>query len=340
MTRIDTIRLLGMFALASCSIAMAEDTLSDDISPQPLNYALNEFASQSGLQLIYRTELVAGIETGGTRSPNTDYEALDQLLTSTGLRYRFINDHTVAIEAAETHAGEPDPGKLPAASGRVTLMAQAQTPPAQTQSGSQRSDDDRYAKIVEEVFVTAQKRVESIQSIPMTVTAFSEDKINALRINGLDDVVSLTPSLGLADFGPDSPNLTMRGIGSTDRDAGSDRSVVVFVDEVYMGRAGGSAFDLFDLERIEVLHGPQGTLYGKNVVGGAIHYITKKPSPETDAYLQVGVGNYNLLETRGMFNTALGNKTTSTAASRTAPVIGTATRRTSGLAMMWTLLIM
>jgi len=79
----------------------------------------------------------------------------------------------------------------------------------------------------------------------------------------------------VADFGPASPNLTLRGIGSTDRDAGSDRSVVVFVDEVYMGRAGGSAFDLFDLERIEVLHGPQGTLFGKNVVGGAIHYISK-----------------------------------------------------------------
>ncbi len=305
MIRVNSIRLLGIFAFVSFSLAVADDTLSGDISPQPLNKALNEFADQSGLQVVYRTELVSGIASGGTRSPNTDDEALSQLLASTGLEYHFINDRTVAIEPATADAGGGGPKKLQATSDQKIPAAQAQTSPAQTASSNQEKNNGRYANSIEEIIVTAQKRSEPLQSVPMTVTAFSEEKITDFRINGLADVVSLTPSLGVADFGPASPNLTLRGIGSTDRDAGSDRSVVVFVDEVYMGRAGGSAFDLFDLERIEVLHGPQGTLFGKNVVGGAIHYISKKPAPETDAYLRIGVGNYNLLETRGMFNTPL-----------------------------------
>ncbi len=305
MIRVNTIPLLGIFALLSCSLALADNPPADNISPQPLNKALNEFADRSGLQVVYRTELVAGIESKGTRSPDNDDEALGQLLASTGLDYHFVNERTVAIEPSTTHAGETGPEKQQAAPGQTTLMAQAQMSPTSSKSGGQPNDDNSFSNSIEEIIITAQKRSEPLQSVPMTVTAFSEDKINELRINGLADVVSLTPSLGVADFGPASPNLTMRGIGSTDRDAGSDRSVVVFVDEVYMGRAGGSAFDLFDLERIEVLHGPQGTLFGKNVVGGAIHYVSKKPVAETDAYLQVGVGNYNLLETRGMFNTPL-----------------------------------
>ncbi len=305
MIRANAIRLLSIFALVTSLHAIADDTLTDNISPQSLNKALNEFASQSGLQIVYKTDLVAGMESKGTRSPGTKGEALDQLLAGTGLEYRFINDRTVAIEPAVADAGGDGPKKLQAALDQKITTAQTQTSPAQTASSDRQKSDSRYANSIEEIIVTAQKRSEPLQSVPMTVTAFSEEKILDFRINGLADVVSLTPSLGVADFGPASPNLTLRGIGSTDRDAGSDRSVVVFVDEVYMGRAGGSAFDLFDLERIEVLHGPQGTLFGKNVVGGAIHYITKKPAPETDAYFRVGVGNYNLRETRGMFNTPL-----------------------------------
>ncbi len=81
--------------------------------------------------------------------------------------------------------------------------------------------------------------------------------------------------------------------------------MVVFVDEVYVGRPGASTFDLFDLERIEVLRGPQGTLYGKNVVGGAINLITAKPKQETYGKFRATAGNYGLFEVQGLYNTSL-----------------------------------
>lgn len=282
---------------------VADAAIELDIEAQPIGDALNELAQQSGLQVVFFSEVAGDLEArAAVGNFESSEAALQYLLADTGLDYRFVNDRTVAIQLVGlTEEEGSEPGKSRPASSPV-LIAQNQT----SAVNHQQSRDDNQVFQIEEIIVTAQKRAESLQLVPITVTAFGEDAIHELRINGLDDVVGLTPSLAFADFGPASPNLSMRGIGSTDRDAGSDRSVVVFVDEVYMGRSGGSAFDLFDLERIEVLHGPQGTLFGKNVVGGAIHYISHKPEPETDAYLQVGVGNYNLRELRGMFNTALG----------------------------------
>ena len=82
-------------------------------------------------------------------------------------------------------------------------------------------------------------------------------------------------------FNPGQPQFYIRGIGSNEDGAGGDQSVIVFLDDVYIGRAAGSDFDLFDLERVEVLRGPQGTLFGKNVIGGAVSLVTKKHSDET-----------------------------------------------------------
>lgn len=158
---------------------------------------------------------------------------------------------------------------------------------------------------IEEVTVTAQRKSQSLQEVPIAITAFSAETIEKSRIDGLDDIASRTPGFTIGQQGPTAPELTIRGIGSTDREAGSDRSVVVFVDEVYVGRAGASTFDLFDLERIEVLRGPQGTLYGKNVVGGAVNLITAKPTNDTRGKFKTTVGNHGLFELQGLYNTAL-----------------------------------
>lgn len=158
---------------------------------------------------------------------------------------------------------------------------------------------------IEEVTVTAQRKSESLQEVPIAITAFSGETIEKARIDGLGDIASRTPGFTIGQQGPTAPELTIRGIGSTDREAGSDRSVVVFVDEVYVGRAGASTFDLFDLERIEVLRGPQGTLYGKNVVGGAVNLITAKPSDITHGKFRATAGNYGLFEVQALYNTAL-----------------------------------
>ncbi len=170
-------------------------------------------------------------------------------------------------------------------------------------AGSVSAQDNDLA--IDEIIVTAQKRAENLQQVPIAITAIDGLTIEKARIQTLDDIANRTPGFFIGGAGPVSPELTIRGIGSTDRSSGSDRSVVVFLDEVYIGRAGGSTFDLFDLERIEVLRGPQGTLFGRNVVGGLIHVVSKKPSADPYAKIQATVGNYDLIETKAVFNAPL-----------------------------------
>lgn len=150
----------------------------------------------------------------------------------------------------------------------------------------------------QEVVVTALRRTESLQRVPAAVSAITAEQLAKAGIQNLGDVSTRTPSFVIGQQGPASPDMSIRGIGSTDRDAGSDRSVVVFLDEVYAGRAGGVPPDLFDLERVEVLRGPQGTLYGKNAVGGAVNLISRKPTHKTSASGELTVGTDSLVEVK------------------------------------------
>jgi iron complex outermembrane receptor protein len=156
------------------------------------------------------------------------------------------------------------------------------------------------APVLEEVIVTATKRAESLQDIAVTVTAFGENTIQEANIRDASDVAVLTPSLNInANISPFSTRVTIRGIGT----AGStflEPSVGTFVDGVYLNRTGLGVSDLVDIERIEVLQGPQGTLYGKNTNAGAISITTKAPNiEETEGHLEVSVGNYNMQRLTG-----------------------------------------
>ncbi len=159
--------------------------------------------------------------------------------------------------------------------------------------------------MLEEVVVTAQKRAENLQDVPISISAFSGDFIDDAGITSIDEVSSLTPGLTMSRFNIAQPQIFIRGIGSTDDSAYGDQSVGVFIDEVYIGRAGGADLNMMDLERIEVLRGPQGTLYGKNVVGGAINVVTRKPSQDFSAKVSAGAGNYSYNNWRALINGGL-----------------------------------
>jgi iron complex outermembrane receptor protein len=154
--------------------------------------------------------------------------------------------------------------------------------------------------MLEEVIVTATKRAESLQDIAVTVTAFNENTIQEANIRDAGDVAVLTPSLNInANISPFSTRITIRGIGTT----GStflEPSVGTFVDGVYLNRSGLAVSDLVDIERIEVLQGPQGTLYGKNTNAGAISITTKRPNfEETEGHLEATAGNYSMQRVTG-----------------------------------------
>ena len=153
---------------------------------------------------------------------------------------------------------------------------------------------------IEEIVVTTQRREENMQSVPVAVTAFSGEALDEMGIVDIKGITERTPGFTMGVFNPGQPQFYIRGIGSNEDGAGGDQSVIVFIDEVYIGRAAGSDFDLFDLERVEVLRGPQGTLFGKNVVGGAVSLVTKKPTEETEFALQGTLGNLDAITMRGL----------------------------------------
>jgi iron complex outermembrane receptor protein len=153
--------------------------------------------------------------------------------------------------------------------------------------------------MLEEVIVTARKRAQSLQDVPVSVSVVSGDLIKEGVITHFSDVAAQTPNFNMAQFNIGEPQYFIRGVGSTLDSAGSDPAVATFVDEVYVGRSGGASTDLYDLERIEILRGPQGTLFGKNVVGGAISVYTRRPTEDFEGSLNVSLGNYDLSVLQG-----------------------------------------
>ena len=159
---------------------------------------------------------------------------------------------------------------------------------------------------LEEVIVTAERRAQDAQDVPIALTIIGGSEISPSGISSISDVALKTPNLTFTQFNIGEPQLFLRGLGTTIDSAGADPTVSVFIDDVYVGRSAGATSDLYDLERIEVLRGPQGTLYGRNVTGGAISIVTKRPSNEFEAKLGVTVGNYGLTVLRGLVDGPIG----------------------------------
>ncbi len=159
------------------------------------------------------------------------------------------------------------------------------------------------AQAVDEIIVTAQKREERLQDVPLAVTAFTGGNIEATRTRDILDLADRTPNLVVTAFNVAEPRYAIRGIGSTSDSAASDPSVAVFVDEVYLGRPAVSNFTLWDVDRVEVLRGPQGTLFGRNTSGGAIHVVTARPElGRGAARLLLGAGDHGGYDARVMAN--------------------------------------
>jgi iron complex outermembrane receptor protein len=147
---------------------------------------------------------------------------------------------------------------------------------------------------LEEIIVTAQKREQNLQQVPVSITAFSGIELESKGLTSLIDLEKSTPNTQLRASRATNSTLTayIRGVGQQDPLWGFEPGVGVYVDDVYYARPQAAVMDVFDVERIEILRGPQGTLYGKNTVGGAIKYITKKMSGEASAKATVSAGAY------------------------------------------------
>ncbi|MCB1704030.1 MAG: TonB-dependent receptor [Halioglobus sp.] len=150
--------------------------------------------------------------------------------------------------------------------------------------------------VLEEVVVTAEKRTESLQEVPIAITAFSQKDIEQRGISNVADLLGQIPSVGgfTAPGSRGSTSLSIRGVaGGSPSNLSLDPAVGIYMDGVYLGKMTGVSVDVAELERIEVLRGPQGTLYGRNSTGGAVNYITRKPSGEFGVRAVGSVGNHD-----------------------------------------------
>ena len=163
--------------------------------------------------------------------------------------------------------------------------------------------------LLEEIIVTARKREESLQDAPIAVSAFSGEALDFRGVTDLEKLDQFTPNLVLNES-PTNSNVTnaavfIRGIGQTDFVPVIDPGVGIYVDGVYLGRSVGAVLDIVDLERIEVLRGPQGTLFGRNTIGGAISMTSKRPDEEFGGKVDVKVGTDEMVKARGSVNVPL-----------------------------------
>jgi len=172
--------------------------------------------------------------------------------------------------------------------------------------------------LLEEVNVTAQKREESVQDLPISVTAFSGDTMKALGFTNSIQLAAQTPGLQTAQINGEGniPVVSIRGVGMLDFSEHNESPSAVYVDEFYKAILSSLDFQLFDLERAEVLRGPQGTLFGRNATGGLVQYLTVKPSQETEGYVDVTAAEYGEIITEG----AVGGGLTDTVAGRVSAI--------------------
>jgi len=158
--------------------------------------------------------------------------------------------------------------------------------------------------VLEEVVVTAQKRSENLQDVPMSISALDAEALGAGRVEKIGDLALRVPNLSYSTFSSSRSELTVRGIGNSGATRSAlENSVILFVDEVYIARSTSYFFELFDLEQAAVLRGPQGVLFGKNVVGGAVSLTTKAPGLEDmEAKVLAGYGSYGARELKGLLS--------------------------------------
>ena len=155
------------------------------------------------------------------------------------------------------------------------------------------SDAEAEATVLEEVIVTARKREESLQNTPISITAFSASTLEEANMVDLRDIGKYTPGMSFTSYGMGSSEagaIFLRGIGQSDHMVTTDPGVGLYLDGVYVGRNQGAALDLLDLERVEVLRGPQGTLFGKNTIGGAVNVISRKPTGTAGGHVSLTAG--------------------------------------------------
>jgi iron complex outermembrane recepter protein len=300
--------LAGTAMAAQGPLDSQATVLQLDLAPQPLGDALSQLAEAAGLQIVFYSEAAQGIRAPRLAGSFDLPTALNLLLADTPLEYEFVSADTIAVRARNDRsraAGEDMPSPRSAApadagTGHDSFARGSHERPA-------RNRDANRALELEEVLVTARRRSEDLQDTPVAVTALSGDALDVRAVRTLDALAQFVPNLqfdGAAPLSGAAYNATIfiRGVGQNDFAIFSDPGVAVYLDGVYLGRSIGGVMDLVDVAQVEVLRGPQGTLFGRNTIGGAVILNSQEPDASFGGNLAVSAGSLERREVRANLN--------------------------------------
>ena len=212
---------------------------------------------------------------------------------------------TTPAEAKKAPAAAAVPVAAQTAARTTAEANQQPAAPGATAAGNNQGQDAATGEIV----VTARRTEERLQRVPASISAFNERALDRLQATDTTGLQGAVPNLNIVQGrgSSNATNIYIRGIGQPDALQTFDPAVGVYVDDVYLSRIRGNQLDLLDVDRIEVLRGPQGTLYGKNTIGGAIKYVTRKPGNDLRINTSFAVGSYGQLETKAAVSGPIAN---------------------------------
>lgn len=288
------VMFLSVVGLSFSAESWAAIKRTTHLQAQGLGPALETLAKEHGFQVLYRTEIVGTLRSRSLDGEFTRDEALRELLQGTGLTYRALGETAITVvpvtelsptgatsnvSGAGRESAEGLDGKNPPAGRSFRDRLRVAQAAADVSGGSAavRSSAESGFATLEEVVVTAQKRVQRAIDVPMSISALSEEALSKAGIQTVKGLADTVPGLVVIERGPGSAGYFIRGIGNAN---GSQQPLVsIYLDDADVTSSGAAQLDLrlVDLERVEVLKGPQGTLYGQGAAGGAIRFITNDP---------------------------------------------------------------
>lgn len=296
--------LIALLALGAPLPAVAQEVHVFNVQASDPATAIRAFGAQAGIQILASADDLKGKKLNAVSGSVSTEEGLNSLLAGTGLAHHYVSDRAVTLVKDTASAGSGLQADTPAPASRSLHLAQESVPtinasgPSAAKKGSTTSVADSEPVVLSEVVVTAEKRSERLQDVPMSLTALSGAALESSKSTRLEDFVGKVPGLTLIDDGALGSQVVIRGI--TTGVLAVNSSVATYIDETpytVEGGAGGSYvmqpnLDTFDMQRVEVLRGPQGTLYGANALGGILKYVTNAPDPSGfQARVQTGLSS-------------------------------------------------
>jgi iron complex outermembrane receptor protein len=283
------------------------------IPAQRADRALTAFARQAGITLVFCFESARRKQASALVGRYTLDEALALLLRGTGMRgsvesgprplVRVVDPATSSSTCEEQLMKTTSRTRLWGAV--AAIIAGAPGAPAQAQTAQEAA----AAEPLDEIIVSANRRDERLLDVPSAITALSGESLAELGVSDISGLTSRVPNFTMGSPAGEgtTPSLSIRGVGLNTFSDNLEGAVAVYVDDVYMATVAGQAAKFFDMKRVEVLRGPQGTLYGRNATAGLVHFVTNPPTETVEGYGELTLGSFSQRRFEGALGGPLGD---------------------------------